>query len=301
MHRLPLVLLWLLLAGLLTTACKKDTETTVDYAAADDVAIQKYLASNSITTAQKQPSGLYFVPVTTNASAPLATVNQVVSILYTARLLDGTVIDATSQRDDTPVSFVFGVNRVLAGLEEGISLMHKGDKAVLLIPSGLAYGASSSSTIPANSVVRFDIELTDLNPTFAVPDDNLITRYLAKNKITTAQKQASGLYFVPTATNPTGTPAAAGKTASVLYTGKLLNGTVFDATSQRNNTPFTFTVGAMPRQVIQGFDEGVGLMRKGEKATLLIPSGLAYGAAGAGTSIGPNTVISFDIEVVDVQ
>ncbi|WP_198172725.1 FKBP-type peptidyl-prolyl cis-trans isomerase [Hymenobacter ginkgonis] len=301
MHRLPLVLLWLLTAGLLTTACKKDTETAADYAAADDATIQKYLTSNSITTAQKQSSGLYFIPVTTNANAPLATVNQVVSILYTGQLLDGTVFDGTALRDNTPVSFILGVNSILPGITEGVSLMHKGDKAVLLIPSGLAYGASSSSTVPANSVVRFEVELTDINPTFAVPDDNLITRYLTKNKITTAQKQASGLYFVPTTTNPTGTPVAAGKTVSILYTGKLLDGTVFDATSQRNNTPFSFVVGTTPRQVITGFDEGVSLMRKGEKATLFIPSGLAYGATGASPSIAPNTVISFDVEVLDVQ
>lgn len=302
LRRLPVALLWLLTAGLLTTACKKDSETvSADYSAADDATITKYLAANAITTAQKQASGLYFVPVVTNANAPLATVNQVVSILYTGQLLDGTTFDATSQRDNTPYSFIFGVNRLIAGVEEGISLMHKGDKAVLLIPSGLAYGASSSGVIPANAVLRFEIELTDLNPTFAVPDDNLIVRYLAKNNITTAQKQTSGLYFVPTTTNPTGTPAAAGKTVSVLYTGKLLNGTVFDATSQHSNTPLTFVVGATPRQVIAGFDEGVSLMRQGEKATLFIPSALAYGATGAGTSIGPNTVITFDVEVVDVK
>lgn len=295
-----LVLALLAGGGLLTTACNKVAETP-DYSAADAATIQKYLTDNSITNAQKQASGLYFVPVTTNAAAPLATAGQVVSILYTGKLLNGTVFDATSQRDNTPLSFRYGTNRVLAGIEEGLSLMHKGDKAILLIPSGLAYGSNASATIPANSVIRFEIELVDLNPTFAVPDDGLITRYLTKNNITTAQKQASGLYFVPTTVNTAGVPVTAGKTVSVLYTGKLLNGTVFDATSQRNNVPFSFVVGATPKNVIAGFDEGVSLMRKGEKATLLIPSALAYGASGSGNSIGPNTVLIFDIEVVDVK
>lgn len=295
-----LTLLLLATAGVFATSCKKD-EAPTDYTVVDDAAIKKYLADNNITTAQKQASGLYVVPITTNANAPRPAANQVVSILYTGQLLDGTVFDATSQRDNTPVSFVYGVNGVIPGVEEGISLMHKGDKAVLLIPSGLAYQNSSSGNIPANSVLRFEVELFDINPTFAGPDDYLITRYLAKNNITNAQKTASGLYLVPTVSNPTGTPAAAGKTASILYTGKLLTGTTFDAT--RNNTPFSFIVGATPRQVIAGFDEGVNLLRKGEKATLLIPSGLAYGAtgAGSGSAIGPNTVITFDIEVVDVK
>ena len=284
--------------GLLTTACNKKDETP-DYAATDAATLQKYVADNAITNAQKQASGLYFVPVTTNTSAPLATVGKVVSVLYTAKLLDGTVFDASSQRDNTPLSFTYGTDRVLPGVEEGLSLMHKGDKAILLLPSGLAYGANSPANVPANSVIRFEIELIDINSSYAVPDDNLITRYLTKNNITTAQKQTSGLYFVPTTTNTAGTPATAGKTVSVLYTGKLLNGTVFDASSQHGNTPLKFVVGA--NKVVAGFDEGVSLMRKGEKATLLLPSALAYGPTGSGNTIAPNTVLAFEVEVTDVQ
>jgi peptidylprolyl isomerase len=286
--------------GLLTTACTKNQEVP-DYAAADAVTLQKYVADNAITNAQKQASGLYFIPVTTNATAPLATAGKVVSILYTAKLLDGTVFDATSQRDNTPLSFTYGTDRVLAGIEEGLSLMHLGDKAILLIPSGLAYGTNSSTNVPANSIIRFEIELTDINPSYAVPDDNLLTRYLTKNNITTAQKQASGLYFIPTTVNTTGTPVTAGKRVYVLYTGKFLNGKVFDSSAQHNNTPYDFTVGATPRGAIAGFDEGVTLMRKGEKATLLIPSALAYGARGSDNVIPPNTALIFDIEVVDVK
>lgn len=293
-------LLFLLLAavGLLTTGCSKDE--VVDYAPIDDALIQKYLTTNGITTAQKQPSGLYLVPVVTNASAPLATVGQVVSILYTGMLLDGTVFDASSKRNNYALSFRLGTDRLISGVELGVSLMHKGDKAVLLIPSGLAYGgAGAAPGIPANAVLRFEVELTDLNPSYAVPDDTIIQKYLADNNITNAQKTATGLYYVPGTLNPSGAQAVAGKTASVLYTGRLIDGTVFDATSQRNNVPFDFVVGA--GKVIAGWDQGIALMRKGEKAQLLIPSALAYGAQGAAPSIRPNTVIRFEVEVVDVK
>jgi len=298
-YRLWVVALAAVLAGGLTTGCSKD-DTVVDYSVVDDGLIQKYLTSNSITTAQKQPSGLYFVPVTTNTSAPLATTGQVVSLLYTGQLLNGTVFDATSQRNDYPFNFRLGTDQLLTGIEQGVALMHKGDKAILLVPSGLAYGSNSAgSTVPANAVLRYDIEVTDLNPSFVVPDDNAIKKYLTDNNITTAQKQPSGLYYVPGTTNPTGAQATAGKTASVLYTGKLMYGTVFDASSLHGNTPFSFLVGA--GQVIAGWDEGVALMRKGEKGQLLIPSGLAYGTKGAGNSIAPNTVLRFDVEVTDVK
>ncbi|MGI4759761.1 MAG: FKBP-type peptidyl-prolyl cis-trans isomerase [Janthinobacterium lividum] len=293
-----LALLLLATGSLLTSSCKKDDVVT-DYSATDDATIKKYLADNSITNAQKQTSGLYVIPVVTNASAALPKVSEVVSILYTGTLLNGTVIYSTSQNDNTPVSFLLQPGQVLPGIGEGVSLMHKGDKAVFLIPSGLAFGAAGSSpTVPANTVVRYEVELVDINPTFAVPDDNLFKKYLTKNSITTAQKQADGLYFIPTVSNPSGVQAKSGTTVSVLYTGRLLNGTVFDATSQRGNTPFSFIVGS--GATIPGFNEGVSLMRKGEKATLLIPSGLAYGTAG-NSSIAPNTPLIFDIEVVDVK
>ena len=141
-------------------------------------------------------------------------------------------------------------------------------------------------------------DVTYVTPDYSAADDAAIQKYLADNKITSAQKQSTGLYFVPTVNNPSGVAATSGTTVSVLYTGKLLNGTVFDATSQRGNQPFTFIVGS--GSTIAGFNQGVSLMRKGEKATLLLPSALAYGPRGAG-SIPPNTPLIFDIEVVDVK
>ncbi|MDO7886464.1 FKBP-type peptidyl-prolyl cis-trans isomerase [Hymenobacter cheonanensis] len=294
-----LTLLLLATGSLLATSCKKDDVVT-DYSAADDATIKKYLTDNSITTAQKQASGLYFVPTLTNASAALPKAGEVVSVLYTGTLLNGTVFYSTAQNDNTPVSFALLPNQVIPGFGEGVALMHKGDKATFLIPSGLAFGTSGSApTVPANTVVRYDVELVDINPSFAVPDDNLLKKYLDKNKITTAQKQASGLYFIPTVSNPSGTPAKAGTTASVLYTGKLLDGTVFDASSLHANVPLNFVVGS--GSLITGFDQGVSLMRKGEKATLLLPSALAYGSTGSSPNIAPNTPIIFDIEVVDVK
>jgi len=299
LRRMPAALLGMLAAGLLTTACMKDSATaTPDYSATDDATITKYLASNSITTAQKQTSGLYYVPLVTNTAATQPVAGNTVSVLYTGRLLDGTIFDATSQHGNVPFSFQLGAGQLITGFDEGTSLMHVGDSAVFLIPSGLAYGPNSSATIPANSILRFNTKLVDVN--FVLTDDKLIKNYLALNSITTAQKQASGLYFVPGVTNPAAATTP-GKTVSVLYTGKLLDGTIFDASSQHGNAPLTFVVNATPKQVISGFDEGIGLMHKGDKATLLIPSNLAYGFAGKGTAIPANTVLRFDVEVTDVQ
>ena len=115
-------LLFALLAALslLSTACSKD-EAPVDYRPIDDGIIQKYLADKAITTAQKQPSGFYYIPTTTNATAKQVVMGSNVSIRYTATLLDGTVFDATSLRNNNaPVSFVVGKSNVLTGLQLGV-------------------------------------------------------------------------------------------------------------------------------------------------------------------------------------
>ena len=134
---------------------------------------------------------------------------------------------------------------------------------------------------------------------YAKADEALIQKYLADNKLTTAQRQPSGLYYVPLAPNPAGTPAAAGKTVSVLYTGELLDGTVFDASAKHGNEPFSFVLGE--GKVIPGWDQGIALMHKGEKGVLLLPSALGYGPDGAGSDIPPNAVLRFEVELLDVQ
>ena len=158
-----------------------------------------------------------------------------------------------------------------------------------------------SATLVATSCKKDEPVASTPGQDYTVIDEGLIKKYLADNAIITAQRQPSGLYFVPVTTNATARQALAGNTVSVLYTGYLLdaNRTVFDASSRNGNKPLTFVLGR--GQVIPGFDNGIALMHKGDKAQLLIPSGQAYGERGAGTSIPPNAVLRFEVELVDVQ
>ena len=89
-----------------------------------------------------------------------------------------------------------------------------------------------------------------------------------------------------------------GNTVKVHYKGELLDGTVFDSSFKRNQ-PIEFSLGV--GQVIPGWDEGIALLTKGAKATLIIPSDLAYGAAGAGGVIPPNATLKFEVELVDFK
>ena len=81
----------------------------------------------------------------------------------------------------------------------------------------------------------------------------------------------------------------------VHYTGKLLDGTVFDSSIQRGE-PATFGV----TQVIRGWQEVLQLMPVGAKYQVWIPSGLAYGASGAGQMIKPHATLEFEVELLEI-
>jgi peptidylprolyl isomerase len=89
-----------------------------------------------------------------------------------------------------------------------------------------------------------------------------------------------------------------GQTISVLYTGRLSNGTVFDSTSNRNNEPFETPIGV--GQVIKGWDEGMLGMRVGGKRRLTIPPSLGYGSEAQGP-IPPNSTLIFDVTLLAVK
>lgn len=120
--------------------------------------------------------------------------------------------------------------------------------------------------------------------------------YLLGQNISEAARE-SGLIYIETLRG-TGVIAGAGKTVSVHYEGRLLDGTVFDSSLERG-TPIDFVLGQ--GQVIPGWDEGISLMRKGGKAQLIIPSHLAYGEYGAPDKIPPFSTLIFDVELVDVK
>jgi peptidyl-prolyl cis-trans isomerase A (cyclophilin A) len=95
-----------------------------------------------------------------------------------------------------------------------------------------------------------------------------------------------------------GVAAEKGKTVSVHYKGQLTDGTVFDSSYKRNE-PIDFPLGV--GQVIAGWDEGIQLLKVGDKARFVIPSDIAYGSRGAGGVIPPDATLVFDVELMDVK
>lgn len=130
----------------------------------------------------------------------------------------------------------------------------------------------------------------------AEDEGGLMEQFLQEQGITETPR-ASGLVYVEREKGD-GSGVESGQTVSVHYEGKLIDGTVFDSSYDRG-TPLEFVIGA--GQVIPGWDEGIGLMNVGGKATLVIPSYLGYGERGAAPTIPPHSTLVFEVELIDVQ
>ena len=133
-------------------------------------------------------------------------------------------------------------------------------------------------------------------------DDNLLKDYFIKKKISPV-KTASGLYYL-IKEEGSGEKPVPGDSLTVNYTGTLLNGTEFDSnedTAFHHVQPFQFVLGR--GQVIQGWEQGFGLLKTGSKASFYIPSPLAYGTQirpGSGANpkgIPANSILIFDVQL----
>lgn len=208
-----------------------------------------------------------------------------VAVHYTGRLEDSTIFDNSLTRG-VPIEFPLGQGRVIRGWDEGIAMLKTGEKAKFLIPPALGYGANARTNIPANSTLIFDVELVAITAKGARLWD-----VTGKDTLNTP----SGLQYI-IVSEGTGIRVEKGMKTKVHYSGYLLNGDKFDSSVDRGQ-PYEVTVGK--RQVIAGWEEGLALLKVGDKARLIIPYQLAYGEAGRAPVIPPKATLLFDIEIVD--
>lgn len=227
-------------------------------------------------------------------AAPLPT--DVVDVHYVGTLIDGMEFDSSRARG---AAARFQANQVIEGWIEGLQLMREGDKMRLYVPSELAYGETGTpgGPIGPNQALIFDVELLRVNN----PDRNLAAAeaYLAENRTKDGVSETeSGLQYKVLASGPAdgATPNEA-NVVRVQYEGRLLNGTVFDSSYARGEAA-EFPLG----RVIPGWIEGVQLMKVGDKFQFYIKPELAYGARGTpGGPIGPNELLVFDVELLEVK
>ncbi len=198
---------------------------------------------------------------------------------------------------------------------EGVLMMHVGDMATFALDADTvakyvnpgqmypSYQAGKGQKIyyrinlqKVMTMEEVQKEQAELEKKMQKEEPATIKNYIKQNGIT-AKPTAGGLYII-VKEKGTGAKVTKGKEVTVHYTGRLLDGTVFDSSVERG-TPFSFKIGE--GQVIQGWDQGLLGQTVGTKLQLIIPSAMAYGSRGAGGTILPYSPLEFDVEIISVK
>jgi len=280
----------LLLATLLISACKKEYDSIETV---DEAAIQAYLKANNLTGKMTRDSlGVYYQVLDAGSGSVIANRDSVLFTYEEKSITDATTFYSTSVNGNDGTYFGYMSGKFNGAWKTGLKGLKFGGKVRLLVPSRLAYGKNGNAglNVPSNAIIDTYITTSTYRKQWQW-DDAKIQTYLASKNLT-ATKDASRVYYITTSPG-TGTDAIDGSSTVVYkYTGRLLDGTVFDS-----STDGTFSVTLTG--VIEGWKSVVKKYTAGAKFRIFIPSDLAYGTASNGT-IPPNAVLDFDIEIVSV-
>ena len=193
-----------------------------------------------------------------------------------------------SKMRNQPIKFILNSGSFIKGTDEGIVGMKTGGRRTMIIPAKLAYGEAGMGFIPPNTDLKVTIELLEVK-------DRVVAE-MWKVDSTLFKTTASGLKYAIISQGE-GPVVEAGKVVTVHYSGYLQNGTMFDSSVERDE-PIMFVVGQ--GQVIPGWDEGMQLLKKGDKARFVIPPQLGYGEMVL-EKIPVNSTLIFDTEVIDIK
>ncbi|MDD2621471.1 MAG: FKBP-type peptidyl-prolyl cis-trans isomerase [Bacteroidales bacterium] len=189
-------------------------------------------------------------------------------------------------------------------LYEAYGLMHEGDVALFVMKADSFFiNMMGIQELPAfilpETMLEFRIKLNKIKTMqdFEKEETESIEKYIKDNNIK-EQALESGLYFIETQAG-TGAKVDTGKTIVINYTGKLLDGTVFDSSIGEGKEPMEFKL--QEGMFIKGFTEGLLLMKEKGKATLLIPSKIGYGPGHPQSPIPPFSPLLFELEILSVK
>jgi FKBP-type peptidyl-prolyl cis-trans isomerase len=197
-------------------------------------------------------------------------------------------------------------------LYKALQIIKEGDSILVKIPTKTLFDESFKSPVPPSlnpeGEITFYLGLQKIQTQEEMQaeammrgekqreeDIAILDQYLSENSIS-AQSTESGLRYVIDVEG-SGDHPVPGDNVKVHYTGALLDGTTFDSSVGKD--PIEIVIGR--GQVIPGWDEGILLLSPGGKGTLYIPSVLAYGERGYGAAIPPNSILKFDVELVEVN
>jgi FKBP-type peptidyl-prolyl cis-trans isomerase FkpA len=277
---------------ILFSSCKKDYESIQSV---DSKKIQDYIAKNNLTVIEDPDKTGYYYQILTPGTGELYQNGD--SVLYNGivkSLENGTTYLTTSTNGNlgTFVGYTNSLNGAsIPAIRKVITQLRRGGTARIFLPSYLAFGKNGVTGIPSNENIDLYINTYPEKTQWQL-DDRLITQFITKNSLTMLKDPSRTYYAV--STPGTGTDAITeSSTITVNYTGRYLDGTVFDS-----STDGTFS--SVLSGLVQGWVKTIpGKITSGGKIRLIIPSDLAYGPNPT-NGITANACLDFDIEITAV-
>jgi peptidylprolyl isomerase len=279
------------------------------------VKLQQYVQNNNISV-QPSATGVYYMESKKGSGkAPVA--DQYATVHFTVSLLDGMKLFSTVERGE-PIDFKVGSKFENPGFQEAVGQMKEGGKANAIVPSSMAFGAQGAGNIvPPFSTLYYELELVKVmtedewnrkqeaaeakkaadQAKVEKEETAAIQKFMKDNNLKATTTLPNGLIYIEKQAG-TGARPVDGKKVKVHYTGKLLNGSVFDSSVDRGQ-PLEFVIGR--GSVIEGWDTGIPLLSEGGKGILIVPSRIGYGAQAMGESIPANSTLIFDVELIETE
>ena len=257
------------------------------------------------------PTGLHYQFFKKNNSHRKAKTGDIIFYqLILANSKDSVVLDTKKEFGEQQITV--SKSTFKGDLMEGLNLVHIDDSVLFLIPVDSLYKNNLPYFAQPNSYMKFYIKINNVQSEAEFNlsqaeakqrsldfDDSLLHIYLNRN-FCVPDKLPCGVYVQTKNKNEKllGKAIETGDTISVNYTGELINHHIFDSNVDKafnHVEPFRFVVGK--GEVIKGWDEAFKTLRYGSKATLFIPSVMAYGKNQVGT-IPANSILIFTVEVL---
>ena len=271
-----------------------------------------YLMENKIRT-EPTTSGLYFISQEKGKGKKPQS-GEMCSVFLSVKLLDGK--ELFSNYDENPLAIEFGKDFDTKGLMEGLGLMHEGGKAFLIVPSEIGVGPGGKDGVPPFTTITYEVKLDKIKSIEEVKKDRAeqkllkeqqdqqrkaeeqfrINEYMQKNGIKTTPLE-SGLYFIQTHEGE-GSHPVDGDNVKVHFVTLTTEGNQIQSSYDQEQT-FDFVLGT--GAVIQGWEEAIRLMKKGSRATIIVPSKLGYGSKARNKDMPAYTPLVFNLELVDVE
>lgn len=259
---------------------------------------------------QKTKSGLKYKFITSGSGTKPQLGDVMIMHIKYFSPTDSLLYDSRNIKDSFTVNLVEPT--FIGGVEEGFAMMGVGDSAHFKIRADSLFIKTFLTSVPEHyqpdSEIRFHVSLQriipkSVNDSIKMARDielrrrefEMIEAFLKQNNMDVMPTQNGAYLSISKGGN--GPYPVAGDTVFVEYTGRLLDGTVFDS-SVGAEKPFSFVLGT--QSVIQGWEECIPLLNKGSIARMVIPSDLAYGAEDYRELKGYSTLV-FDVEITDVK